>query len=219
MAFALHQSRNEMTAMDELGEALAGAGDGGVVVDADGRIARWNAMAERLLGYSARDVLGRSCWSVFAGSDEHGNQLCHPRCQIRDLAAHREPISSFSMRTRTKTGRAVWLDVSVLTLPACRDAGPVTVHLFRDVTATKELLTLIRERLGLSANGGERSRLTRRELDVLRLLREGLDTKAAAARLHVSGATIRNHVQHLCAKLGVHSRLEAVAYAAKHRLF
>ena len=48
---------------------------------------------------------------------------------------------------------------------------------------------------------------------------EGLNTKAAAARLHVSGATVRNHVQNIFNKLGVHSRLEAVAFATKHRLF
>ena len=47
----------------------------------------------------------------------------------------------------------------------------------------------------------------------------GVSTAAAAERLHVSRATIRNHVQNLFEKLGVHSRLEAVAYANKHRLF
>jgi DNA-binding NarL/FixJ family response regulator len=39
-----------------------------------------------------------------------------------------------------------------------------------------------------------------------------------ADRLHVSRATIRNHAQNIFAKLGVHSRLEAVAYAAQHRI-
>jgi DNA-binding NarL/FixJ family response regulator len=34
----------------------------------------------------------------------------------------------------------------------------------------------------------------------------------------VSPATVRNHVQNLFAKLDVHSRLEAVAYASRHRL-
>jgi DNA-binding NarL/FixJ family response regulator len=48
---------------------------------------------------------------------------------------------------------------------------------------------------------------------------EGLNTKATAERLHVSGATIRNHVQNILGKLGVHSRLEAVAFATKHRFF
>ena len=46
----------------------------------------------------------------------------------------------------------------------------------------------------------------------------GANTKVLAERLHVSPATIRNHAQNIFAKLGVHSRLEAVAYATQHRL-
>jgi two-component system, NarL family, nitrate/nitrite response regulator NarL len=56
--------------------------------------------------------------------------------------------------------------------------------------------------------------LTRRELDILRLLAAG----AMAERLHVSPATVRNHVQHILEKLGVHSRLEAAAFATRYRL-
>jgi len=46
----------------------------------------------------------------------------------------------------------------------------------------------------------------------------GADTKTIAERLHVSPATIRSHVQNVLGKLGVHSRLQAVAYATTHRL-
>jgi len=99
-------------------------------------------------------------------------------------------------------------------------AESVTIHLFRDVTATKELLALVQDRL--AAPGGERpeaaTSLTRRELDVLRLMVQGINTAGAAEKLHVSPATIRNHVQNILGKLGVHSRLEAVAYTTKHRL-
>jgi two-component system nitrate/nitrite response regulator NarL len=47
---------------------------------------------------------------------------------------------------------------------------------------------------------------------------EGLNTAAIAGRLAVSPATVRNHVQSILGKLGVHSRLEAVAFAARHRV-
>jgi DNA-binding NarL/FixJ family response regulator len=60
--------------------------------------------------------------------------------------------------------------------------------------------------------------LTRREREVLRLLAAGSGTAASAKRLGVSRATIRNHVQSIFAKLGVHTRLEAVAQATRHRL-
>jgi DNA-binding NarL/FixJ family response regulator len=57
--------------------------------------------------------------------------------------------------------------------------------------------------------------LTARERDVLALLADGLATDQIAARLFVSRNTVRNHVQRLMAKLGAHSRLEAVAIAVR----
>jgi DNA-binding NarL/FixJ family response regulator len=99
----------------------------------------------------------------------------------------------------------------------------LTAHLFRDVTASKELLTLIHERLAATppTNGtaNPAGALSRRELEVLRLMTQGLNTAAIAERLRRSRATVRNHAQSIFAKLGVHSRLEAVAVAARQRLF
>jgi DNA-binding NarL/FixJ family response regulator len=46
---------------------------------------------------------------------------------------------------------------------------------------------------------------------VIGLLARGMGTREMADRLQVSRATIRNHVQSILGKLGVHSRLEAVA--------
>jgi DNA-binding NarL/FixJ family response regulator len=53
--------------------------------------------------------------------------------------------------------------------------------------------------------------LTSREREVLALFAEGLGTEATAARLEISRVTVRNHSQRILAKLGVHSRLAAVA--------
>jgi DNA-binding NarL/FixJ family response regulator len=60
------------------------------------------------------------------------------------------------------------------------------------------------------------SRLSERELEVLALLTEGADNDAIAARLVISPETARTHVQHVLAKLGVHSRLEAAAFVAQN---
>jgi DNA-binding NarL/FixJ family response regulator len=57
--------------------------------------------------------------------------------------------------------------------------------------------------------------LTGRELEVLRLLASGTSTSAAADSLGISTATLRAHVQAVLRKLGAHSRLEAVAEAAR----
>ena len=49
--------------------ALARAGDGAFVIGADSRIVLWNRSAERILGYTPRDVIGRPCCDVFVGHD------------------------------------------------------------------------------------------------------------------------------------------------------
>jgi DNA-binding NarL/FixJ family response regulator len=53
---------------------------------------------------------------------------------------------------------------------------------------------------------------------VLNLTRDGASTRVIAAGLRVSGATVRNHTQSILRKLGVHSRLEAVAVATRRGL-
>lgn len=60
------------------------------------------------------------------------------------------------------------------------------------------------------------SYLTPRELECLVLLGVGLDTPALCVRLGISRTTVRTHVQSILIKLGVHSRLEAVALAVRY---
>jgi len=60
--------------------------------------------------------------------------------------------------------------------------------------------------------------LTPRQEEVLRLLERGRSTSDIAAELQLSTETVRNHIRHILRALGVHSRLEAVAYARRHDL-
>jgi two-component system, NarL family, nitrate/nitrite response regulator NarL len=62
------------------------------------------------------------------------------------------------------------------------------------------------------------SSLTTRELEVLKLLVAGLMQPEIARRLHISPKTVGKHIEHILAKLGVHSRTQAVAYAILHDL-
>ena len=58
--------------------------------------------------------------------------------------------------------------------------------------------------------------LSGRERTVLGLLAKGWSTRRIAQELHVSVQTVRTHVQNVLTKLGVHSKLEAVAFAFRH---
>jgi DNA-binding NarL/FixJ family response regulator len=55
--------------------------------------------------------------------------------------------------------------------------------------------------------------LTRREMDVLKLLAEGANTVSIADSLHISSLTVKTHIRSLLAKLDAHSQLQAVAKA------
>lgn len=55
--------------------------------------------------------------------------------------------------------------------------------------------------------------LTERELEVLRLLAAGLGNKEIAETLVIALSTVKQHLKNIYAKLGVHSRIQAVAQA------
>jgi DNA-binding CsgD family transcriptional regulator len=63
----------------------------------------------------------------------------------------------------------------------------------------------------LTGRSGEEL-LTSRELEILGYIRGGRSTQDIAAALWLSPRTVRNHLENVYAKLGVHSRAEAVAY-------
>jgi len=60
--------------------------------------------------------------------------------------------------------------------------------------------------------------LSARELEVLKLLARAHTTEKIGEELFISVNTVRNHVANILSKLGAHSKLEAVAIAARERL-
>jgi two-component system nitrate/nitrite response regulator NarL len=59
-------------------------------------------------------------------------------------------------------------------------------------------------------------KLTPREKQVLMALGEGLDSKDIAEKLHITVETERTHMVNILGKLDVHSRLQALVFAARH---
>jgi DNA-binding NarL/FixJ family response regulator len=60
--------------------------------------------------------------------------------------------------------------------------------------------------------------LTRREVEILRLLGQGLTNKSIAFRLKISEKTVRNHISNFYSKLGIGDRSQAVLYAVRRGL-
>jgi PAS domain-containing protein len=75
-----------------LEQALARAGDGAIAIGPDGRVVVWNRAAERILGWSAREVLGRACCGVLAGGDGRGNSFCYEGYEVMGQVRLGEPV-------------------------------------------------------------------------------------------------------------------------------
>jgi non-specific serine/threonine protein kinase len=68
------------------------------------------------------------------------------------------------------------------------------------------------------APSGDAFELTARELEVARLVAEGLSNPAIASTLFVSVATVKTHVSHILQKLALDSRVQLASWTAAHAL-
>ena len=217
--------------MDTVLALLSNAADGAFVIDQNQRIVFWNGAAERMLGFTAEEIMGRLCYEIVRGRDDYDHPWCRSNCHVATVSQAGDPVETFNTLTHTKAGDPRWLNVSILALPAAKEGeAPLVVHLFRDATEVKQQERFARQILSLvdslqqadaparsaSAMGTLAGKLTDREIEVLTLLAQGLSTEKIAETLSVSRATTRNHIQNILQKLRVHSRAEAVAYAFEH---
>jgi PAS domain S-box-containing protein len=199
----------------DLGVLLRDTAAGVCAVDAEGRVALWNRSAEHIVGYTAREVVGRLCCQIFVGGDGAGAPLCYNGCHVETAGDRSASSRRFALMTRTKAGAPVRLVVDALLVPDARGECSAVVHLFRDDDdVTREVRRALAD-----GTAALEAALTPREREIFRLVATGANTRVIAAELRVSPATVRNHVQNLLGKLGVHSRLEAVAYALRHWVF
>lgn len=212
--------------MKQLTAMLGRTAEGAMVVDQEGKVAFWNRAAQRLLGFKAQEVMGRPCCEIIRGETLSGHPLCSPTCPIAGRIRSGGGVRQFDMQTRTKDGRLVWLNVSTLPVPSRKRNVFWIAHLFRDITnqvrarRLVQELQVVLESPGLPAVAIQPDSppeipatfpLTGREREILRLVATGATSASIADTLSISPKTVRNHIQHILAKLGAHSRLQALA--------
>ena len=80
------------------------------------------------------------------------------------------------------------------------------------------MVPLLNERIAQEKEIVEEDKLTRREIEVLKLLAEGLFNKEIAYKLSISEKTVKNHVSNIFKKIGVFDRTQAAVYAIKNNI-
>ncbi len=119
------------------------------------------------------------------------------------------------MRVMSATGKEHWIDVLFLSLSLPGRDGACLVHCALEADRAHRFEEYL-ERVASRSNehtheSSQRLGLTPRETEILELLARDESLQAIAEKTHVSYVTVRNHVQHILGKLGVHSIVEAVA--------
>lgn len=81
-----------------------------------------------------------------------------------------------------------------------------------------ELVPLMKEKVENRKYDDKDEVLTKREMEVLRLLTEGLFNKEIAYQLSISEKTVKNHVSNIFKKISVSDRTQAAVYAIKNNI-
>ena len=191
------------------------ASEGMFVTDDRQRIVAWSSAAQRLLGFSPEEAIGRTCFQVVMGREPDGHPVCGRNCSVTRNARRLRGTASYEVVAHARDGSSKCLANTVLVIEGPEGAFHV-VHLLRETP----MAAPVARRVEAPASGEEPmvETLTRRELEVLRLLAQGATIDEIAEDLTISVLTARNHTASIARKLGAHSRLETVLLAMRHGL-
>jgi PAS domain S-box-containing protein len=207
---------------------LENTADATFTVTEEGQIVSWNKGAERVFGFSASEVLQRTCYEVLEGMGPLGTRVCHQHCSVVECSGGNIEIPNFDMNVKVSNGDRVWVNISTLVCDNQRTGRRLLVHIARDITKQKKTEDLVHRMLDFSKELSGVTELAVRpepiaplsdqEKHILRLFAEGKDSGRVARKLGISGQTLRNHLHHINQKLRTHNRLEAVMNALQRRL-
>lgn len=191
------------------------ASEGMFVTDDRQRIVAWSSAAQRLLGFSPEEAVGRTCYQVVMGREPDGHPVCGRNCSVTRNARRLRGTAAYEVVAHSRDGATKCLSNSVLVIEGPEGAFHV-VHLLRETPMAAPVM----RRVELEPKDAEPlvETLTRRELEVLRLLAQGATIDEIAESLTISVLTARNHTANIARKLGAHSRLETVLLAMRHGL-
>ena len=120
--------------MDEYLHIFGRTGDSAVVIDSHQKIVYWNAAAEKVLGYTAREAVGQSCWQLFKGRTDSGEPYCQPNCPVMEKIKSGGTIRHFNLVVKSNLDQDVVIDISTLNISQGQEhPHPMIVQLSHEV--------------------------------------------------------------------------------------
>jgi DNA-binding CsgD family transcriptional regulator len=185
--------------------------------DPDGVLAYANPCARSLLSIEGQAQGEQLCHTAVRGVDAQGGRYCGTDCATRRLASSAQTLATITLECGAPAAQRRWLRIIPVAAREQREGPAWIVHCAVDVGQARRLeryLASVAAPSHGSAHDPEQERfalLTAREREILSLLEGSANSRRVAYDLHVSYATVRNHIQHILAKLQVHSIQEALA--------
>jgi DNA-binding CsgD family transcriptional regulator len=209
---------------------IVDTGDAAFVVSLDCQFLAWGSRAQQLFGFCSSEVLGRYCYDVLPACDASGQCVCGVNCPMVTAARFGYSPAPSEVRITAKGDRSIWVRISPIVLRVAHGAVCAVLVLASDVSRYKlaeQLVRWLASRLdetdtpSVSALGDATAvlrsafpDLTRREAEVLWAAVASEGYHEIASSLGMQPATVRNHLQRVLGKLGVHSQRRAVLKAA-----
>jgi PAS domain S-box-containing protein len=102
------------------------ASDAAFAVDVDAKIVAWNAQAQRLLGYTASEAIGRHCGDILQATLPGGEPLCHPGCDVIQCFRNCRSYGVPNCRVRRRDGE--WIPASIASVAMSEQARRLSVE-------------------------------------------------------------------------------------------
>ena len=85
-------------------------------VDEKHRLVAWSKGSERLLGYSARTILGKHCYQFICGTDVFANRFCDAKCPVLNMTRHGERVNTFELNLRNAAAKTIRTNVAIVVI-------------------------------------------------------------------------------------------------------
>lgn len=207
-------------------QILTSLGEAVVVVDRDLRVL-WCRDPLLALHRPGATIVGQHCYAALLGQREP----CTDGCPVQPVFATGRP-HAVERRFMGPDGSEQWREARAYPIVDGQGRVAYAARISFDITQRKlRQAARRRDREALERSLSELNRLqvdqlpfqpaaalTRRELEVLRLLAQGLSKPRIAVLLGISANTVKRHVTNIFNKLGVNDRAQAAVWAARQGL-